>query len=275
MSRIHVTRWQRYGHDRAYAKSASGQPLGMIDLTTGAITAEPGADAQAVEAALREFAAMIGQAPPASQAATAPTDSPSTVTDSPPNPAEPPAATWHDLATHRPGELVRQKATEEWEAAKDRSKLFAYVGRVLDAKTEERAWRVGADGEEVIGAKLEKLRKDGWHVLHSIPVGTGDSDIDHVLVGPGSVFTINSKNHPGSKIWVSQYQVRVAGQPVQYLRNARHESQRASKLLSQRLGADIPVVSCIVVLTGSLVPEVTIRQMPDDVMVLDKWDTPR
>src|SRR5690606_41558997 len=85
----------------------------------------------------------------------------------------------------------------------------------------------------------------------------------------------NSRTRPGSKIWVSQYQMRVAGPPAQSLRNARHESQRASKLLSQRLGADIPVVSCIVVLTGSLVPEVTIRQMPDDVMVLDKWDTPR
>ncbi len=35
------------------------------------------------------------------------------------------------------------------------------------------------------------------------------------------------------------------------------------------------VRSCVVVLTGTIVPEVTIKQMPDDVMVLDRMDVPR
>ncbi|MDN4473460.1 hypothetical protein [Demequina zhanjiangensis] len=35
------------------------------------------------------------------------------------------------------------------------------------------------------------------------------------------------------------------------------------------------VRSCVVVLTGSFIPEVTYRQMPEDVMVLDRMDLPR
>lgn len=33
--------------------------------------------------------------------------------------------------------------------------------------------------------------------------------------------------------------------------------------------------SCVVVLTGAIIPEVNIKQMPDDVMVLDRMDVPR
>lgn len=44
----------------------------------------------------------------------------------------------------------------------------------------------GALGEAAVGRLLEKL-PGGWEVLHAVPVGKGDSDIDHVvmpLAGP-------------------------------------------------------------------------------------------
>ncbi len=68
---------------------------------------------------------------------------------------------------------------------KERSKVGTFLARAFDVKTDERAFRIGANGEETVGARLEKLVKHGWHVLHSIPVGKGDSDIDHLLIGPG------------------------------------------------------------------------------------------
>lgn len=37
-------------------------------------------------------------------------------------------------------------------------------------------------------------------ILHSIPVGTGRGDIDHVVIGPPGVFTINTKHHPGRRL---------------------------------------------------------------------------
>jgi len=265
MADIIVTPWKRYGHHRGYATTADGTKLGWIDVSTGAIEIEEGADRASTEAALTAWRAQT-------LAPTAPT------VETPPQAASAvkyqEAPEWQDLALHRPGELVRAEALAEWEASKERSKLRAYGARVLNVHTQERAWRVGADGEEAIGSRLEKLRSRGWHVLHSIPVGSRGSDIDHIAIGPGGVYTINSKNHPGAKIWVAEYQMRVNGHPVDYLRNARHEGQQASKLLTSATGFPVEVRSCVVVLTNTVVPNVTYKQMPDDVMVLDRMDIP-
>jgi hypothetical protein len=102
--------------------------------------------------------------------------------------------------------------------------------------TNERAWRLGAAGEIRVGVQLDKLtrRDPRWHTLHSVPVGTRGSDIDHVVIGPGGVFTINTKHHPGAEIWVGGDTVLVNGVRQAYVRNSRHEAERAGRLLSRR-----------------------------------------
>ena len=77
--------------------------------------------------------------------------------------------------------------------------------------TDERAYRVGTDGEEEVAWRMRKLG-DGWHVLHSVPVGEKDSDIDHVVIGPPGVFTLNTKNHSRKKVWVAERAFMVSGQ---------------------------------------------------------------
>lgn len=158
---------------------------------------------------------------------------------------------------------------------KDRTRVGAFLARAFDMKTDERAWRVGAGGEETVGAKLEKLRDHGWHVLHAVPVGSRGSDIDHVLIGSGGVFTVNTKTHPGKKIWVSPRQVRVDGQPVPHLRNSRFEADRATKLLTAAVRFPVFVTPVLVYLTGTLIPNVMIKERPDDVLILDRMDIPR
>ena len=100
------------------------------------------------------------------------------------------------------------------------------------------------------------------------------SDIDHVLIGWGGVYTINTKTHPGGRVWVGRNAVRVNGHAVPYLRNSRFEAQRAERLLSTAAGFAVPVRPVLVFLTGSLVPNVTIKGGPDDVLVLDRMDIP-
>jgi hypothetical protein len=78
---------------------------------------------------------------------------------------------------------------------------------------ERTAWYRGALGEATVGRLLEKL-PEGWTVLHAVPVGKGDSDIDQVVIGPGGVFTINTKNHAGQKVWVAGRTLLVSGHPV-------------------------------------------------------------
>jgi hypothetical protein len=77
----------------------------------------------------------------------------------------------------------------------------------------------GAEAERKVGAILEALGPD-WHVLHGVWLGRGD--IDHVLVGPGGLFTIETKSH-GGVIPVDQIDERM-------LRQAYAESKLLQKV---------------------------------------------
>lgn len=161
--------------------------------------------------------------------------------------------------TEQAGEGARRQALDRRREAPTRT----FLARALGVHTEERAWRVGADGEERVARRLRKL-PERWHVLHAVPVGERDSDIDHVVVGPAGVFTLNTKNHSRSKVWVAERSFLVNGQRTDYLRNARHEASRASRLLSAACGWDVAVEPVIVVLAAQL----TIKAQPDGVHVV-------
>jgi hypothetical protein len=53
----------------------------------------------------------------------------------------------------------------------------------------------GATGEEQVGGLLDRLAGDGWHVIHDASLGRGN--VDHILIGPAGVFTVETKSHPG------------------------------------------------------------------------------
>jgi hypothetical protein len=172
-----------------------------------------------------------------------------------------------DLATNRPGAAARVKALEVRRAAPVRSR----VARVLGVHTDERAWRIGADGEEEVGRRLARLGA-GWHVVHAIQVGDKGSDIDHLVIGPPGVFTLNTKNHPGKSVWTAERAFMVSGQKTSYLRNSTFEAQRANRLLSAACGFDVPVEPVIVVMAEKL----TIKARPIGVHVvarkqITKW----
>jgi Nuclease-related domain len=176
-----------------------------------------------------------------------------------------------DLADQRAGALARKQAV----ALRSQAPVRTAVARLFGVHTDERAWRIGADGEEMVAARLQKLAgKDSrWHFLHSVPVGSSGSDIDHVVIGPGGVYTLNAKHHPDAKIWVGGDTVMVNGQRQPYVRNSRFEAQRTSKLLSAACGFPVPAVGVVVPVGAS---EVTIKSPPRDVFVvnrraLDAW----
>jgi hypothetical protein len=53
----------------------------------------------------------------------------------------------------------------------------------------------GGQGEALIAWLLEDLDND-WHIFNCLKL-EADSDIDHVLVGPGGVYCISTKSHRG------------------------------------------------------------------------------
>ncbi len=120
------------------------------------------------------------------------------------------------------------------------------TGRRLMVSEEAEAWYRGALGERHVAAILSDL-SDDWSVLHSIPIGKGNSDIDHVAIGPSGVYSINTKFSPGKKIWVGGYGMYVGGTArPHYVRNALLEAQRASEALSAATGLTVPVTGLIV-----------------------------
>ncbi|MEA3550569.1 nuclease-related domain-containing protein [Pseudarthrobacter sp. C1] len=125
-------------------------------------------------------------------------------------------------------------------------------------------WYKGALGEITVGRTLEGLGPE-WLVLHAIPVGKGSSDIDHLLVGPAGVFTVNTKNHSGQSVWVAGRTLMVAGRKTRHLYNAAYEAARASKLLSAAVGTAVDVTGMVVVVDPK---SLTIKSQPDQVVVV-------
>lgn len=127
-----------------------------------------------------------------------------------------------------------------------------------------RPWYIGAEGEIAVGRELTDL-PSGWTVLHALPVGTRGSDIDHIVIGPGGVFTLNTKHHANKNIWVAGRTLMVNGRKVPYLRNAEHEASRVEKMMSERM----PSVTSVQPLLILVAPKhVTIREEPERVVVL-------
>jgi hypothetical protein len=56
-------------------------------------------------------------------------------------------------------------------------------------------WSRGAAGEEQVGQILDELQASGWYALHDVNLGGGN--IDHVVIGPAGIFTIETKSHRG------------------------------------------------------------------------------
>lgn len=70
--------------------------------------------------------------------------------------------------------------------------VIGFAGwRDLRVLPKARALRQGIEGEKAVGQFLERLREKGYHVFHDL-LGTG-FNVDHVLIGPGGVYTIETK----------------------------------------------------------------------------------
>jgi hypothetical protein len=176
-----------------------------------------------------------------------------------------PSAECRDLAANRPGQAAREQAVR----AKQATPFRSAIARVLLVHTDERAWRIGAEGEELVGRNLGRLTKrpPEWRVLHAIPVGTRGADIDHLVIGPGGVFSLNTKHHPDAKIWVGGNAFLVNGVRQPYLRNSRHEAERASRLLTAVCGFPVEVTGVVVPVRAA---NIVIKGAPADVHVMNR-----
>lgn len=72
--------------------------------------------------------------------------------------------------------------------------VSVYAGyKVWRNQKRMRQIKLGRDGERAVAQYLEWFRSSNFFVFHDVP--NGDANIDHVLIGPKGIFTIETKTH--------------------------------------------------------------------------------
>ncbi|GAA2785377.1 NERD domain-containing protein [Streptomyces rameus] len=227
---LHVTRWKRYGHDRLYANLPDGTAVGWADVRTGDITVLRAECRDDVIAVLTKHLQNLTEPVPPNRASEVQA-----------RPTLPPLTPADDLAVNPPGQALRDLLTESGPGLMER-----VVSRLLRRPSEWESWRKGLAGERRVGAELNRLGRHGWRVLHSIPLAN-KVDIDHLMVGPGGVFSINTKHHDKRAVWVGDDSVKVDhGKPAPYARKSRAEAKRVARVLERYCDFPVPVEPVLV-----------------------------
>jgi Nuclease-related domain len=127
---------------------------------------------------------------------------------------------------------------------------------------EASAWRRGAAGERRTARLLGPLERHGWAVLHDLAVPGSRANIDHLVIGPGGVFVIDSKQYrgrqldPTGRLWHGRYPLAATLQAVSF------EADQAALVLADP--QVVVVVVPIVAIHGAEVPwgKVVIQGVP-------------
>jgi hypothetical protein len=106
------------------------------------------------------------------------------------------------------------------------------------------AWRRGAAGERRTARLLAPLERHGWAVLHDLAVPGSRANIDHLAIGPGGVFAIDSKQYrgrlqldPSGRLWHGRYPLDPA------LRVVSFEADQAAQVLPDPDVVVVPIVA--------------------------------
>jgi len=117
-------------------------------------------------------------------------------------------------------------------------------------------WRnvnLGYFGERIVGEALDPLKAEGFRVFHDVPGGDEKSpfNIDHVIVGPSGVFSIETKTRRKgrARAGFAEHEIIYDGQVLAYpwgedrhgLDQALRQARWLQTWLGQLLGSDIAV----------------------------------
>ena len=215
-----VTRWQKYGNDRLYVREEdASDSLGYFDCKAGRLALNPLHQERTYEVieVLRPF---MGRGTPESLSELMP---------------ETRLLAESDLGQDEAAQAIPAHATQ-W-----RPRGFQNLAaRLLGLRTESASWEAGAKSERIVEKQLGRLKLDGWQVLSSVMRRNG-LDVDYLVIGPPGIFTINTKHHPGARVWVGDQIVDVDGEHHRYLPEARHEANSAARILNSSVGLPIRV----------------------------------
>jgi hypothetical protein len=113
------------------------------------------------------------------------------------------------------------------------------------------AWRRGAAGERRTARLLAPLERRGWAVLHDLAIPGTQANIDHLVIGPGGVLVVDSKQYRG-RLRLDRHGMVWHGRQllVSALRKVLWAADQADEVLGV---ADI-TVAAVVAVHGASVP---------------------
>lgn len=158
--------WKMKDLRRLYVNLPDGTKIGYLDLATLAAVPEDGGTQEQLTHALSHLGAIA----PALAVIPGPDTAPSAevfypeaarVVGAPRSPLP-----WSDLAFNIPGRSI--------------------------ADQEDASYKAGVAGEQRTAGALAVLERQGYRILHSIPLSPR-KDIDHLVIGPTGLFAINTK----------------------------------------------------------------------------------
>lgn len=137
------------------------------------------------------------------------------------------------MLQRRPGHAVMT----HWLKLVRDHRAAGFTGFPQDGKS----WQDGAWGELWVGHELSLL-PPGWQVLHAVPAGRSGADIDHLVIGPGGVFVLNTKRHPNATIRVGTHVVWVKGfQQNHYQSELRKRCRQVEQVFLRTTGERLAV----------------------------------
>lgn len=152
----------------------------------------------------------------------------------------------HALSSRAAGYSVALRCLEVQSQAEARDPSLRTAQRVV-LHDDAWPWYQGALGEIEVGRMLSELGPE-WFVRHAVPIGAGTKDVDHLVIGPGGVFAINTKHHAGAKVWVVEYVLGINSSKTRHLANGHRDGADVAKRLSTKAGFPVtarPVVALV------------------------------
>lgn len=143
----------------------------------------------------------------------------------------------------------------------------ALLDRLLDG-LDGNARRALIDPSEAIISELLKLSglDPRWGFVQTMRQGSdGHPFLDHWVIGPGGIYLLNGKTHPGSRLYVAGDNFLVDGKDAPYIPETRDHALEGAERISSNMRWDLDVMGVIVPVNDR---KLTVDQQPYAVEVM-------
>lgn len=163
-----------------------------------------------------------------------------------------------DLRANQAGDGARRKSAE---LRQQRTLGDAFADAVLGRRDAGWSWAKGAAGRRR-SRTLASLPPTHWRVLHDLPISDRGANVDHLVLGPPGVFSLNTK-HLSGRVEVRREEVRRHCRATGYIQAAIREAEWVRAVLESQTGEPV-MVEPLLVIYGA---DVRVNNQPRNVTV--------